>query len=111
MTSDPQSNDFGRERLPDHHSQKRLNPWRCLSLLRFGAYAIIGLLVVEGFEQFFLCEIWPPESLDTGCPAMGPWLSGILIGVILISVIACASQGWHDFSKLRRRERRRRRSS
>ncbi|MES2960578.1 MAG: hypothetical protein V4792_20485 [Pseudomonadota bacterium] len=77
------------------------NPWRCLWRLRFGAYAVVVLLVLDGLDGA-ICEMEPPVAIDGVCASMGPWLSWLAIGVIGLSAVACISQWWGDFS---RRER------
>ena len=108
MTSTQQRpGDPAREHLArEQRSRKRSNPWRCLSRLRFGAYAIVALLLLEVLEGL-LCEIMPPVALDAACPTIGPWLSWMAMGVIVMSAIACVHQWWHDFYKRQRKASRR----
>lgn len=99
--NDPEVGGIGRERPRSQAPGRRSSSqWRCLWRLRFGAYALIVLLVLESLSDF-ICESLPP--LESGeCATMGPWLYWLAASVILLSIFACVSQWWHDFTKRER---------
>lgn len=78
--------------------RKRPDPWRCLSLLRFGAYALATLLMIAGLE-LLACEMMAPVAVGDDCPVAPSWLSWMLTAVLVTSFIACAVQGIYDYVK------------
>lgn len=105
MTSNQEERgDADRERLSSNSPRRRRpSAWRCLLPLRFGGYAIVVLLFLEGVERV-ICEIVPPITLDARCPTIGPWLSWVAMSVIVLSAITCMWTWWHDFNRRKRRQ-------
>ncbi|MES2960174.1 MAG: hypothetical protein V4792_18450 [Pseudomonadota bacterium] len=85
--------------VPRPQRRKQRDPWRCLSLLRYGGYAALTLLLIFSLELLG-CEIAPPVAVGDECPVIAPtWLSWLLTAAVFVSVISCAVLGMHDYLK------------
>jgi hypothetical protein len=91
--------------MSERRRRKRPSPWRCLWWLQFAVYATVALLLLDPLDGL-VCELMPPLDPDGACATLGSAPSWLAIGVMVLSVMACALQGLRDFYKRQDRAQR-----